>query len=204
LSSSEQRGFVFAITFIIVFAGLIAAIPVGLQGQGGTADVPLPVDPSLLTGFAESENWTESDCAGGIKSYEYSLGGFNWISTYQGVSIGFDVSRKVRWLGIVWLGAVKLTDFVLKNGTSRGWKVTFDELEGDTENGTIFYNLEYQESGNNAGGFIFYWNTTLHPDPEDAWNADNLTLIHGIGLDSTATANVGFLCSYNCRTSRFL
>ena len=44
-----MRGFVFALSFIVIFAALIASIPVDLQGQGETPDVFIPID---TTGFS--------------------------------------------------------------------------------------------------------------------------------------------------------
>ena len=46
---SEYKGFVFAIIFIIIFAGLLASVPVDLQGQGTDPDILTPVDPALVS-----------------------------------------------------------------------------------------------------------------------------------------------------------
>lgn len=184
----EMGGFIFAISFILIFGTLIAAMPVGLQGPGGTASELLPVDPNLITDFSDIENFTKTDFTADEYHYD-DLGGFDWVC-WQDVSDDFAVSRKVKIAGILWLGGLKHTNFVLSNGTNRGWKLTLDEIQGDAEDGAVRYNLEYQDSGNSAGGFIFYWNETLYPDPADAWDADVLYLAHGVGIDSTAAGNI--------------
>ena len=187
--SSEQRGFVFSITFILVFAALLAAMPAGLKGQGGTADTLLPVDPSLITDFSDSVDFTRTDFTNYF--YAYDLGGWKWQCGSAGTS--FVVSRKVLIAGILWLGQLKETEFMLYNRTSRGTTLTMSEIEGDADDGTVRYSLEYVDNGNDAGGFVVYWNTTTYSNPTDAWNADKLYLLHGIGLGSSATSNIGAL-----------
>jgi hypothetical protein len=48
-------------------------------------------------------------------------------------------------------------------------------------------------SGNSAGFLVAYWNTTTYSTAVLAWNADELYFIHGIGIDTSATANIGAL-----------
>lgn len=191
MTSTEMRGFVFSIVFIIVFAGLLASIPADLQGQGGTAETVLPVDPQLITDFSDDEDFTRTDFSAGVQVYDYDLGGFKWRCLYDGSQ--FSVYRKILIAGVLWLGATKSTQFYLDNGTNRGQFLSYTELEGDAEDGTVRYDLELTDSGNEAGGFVFYWNTTTHSDPEDAWDNDILYLLHGIGIDASATQNIGAL-----------
>jgi len=182
-------GFVFAITFLLVFAGLLGSIPSDFQGEGGTVETLLPVNPDLFTDFsATTTPFTRTDF-GANYIYEYTLGGFDWYC-YTAAGASFIVNRKVKWGGLLWLGAVKNTEFVLDNGTSRGSTLTIEEIEGDADNGAVRYDLEYTDSGNSAGGFVFYWNTTLYADPADAWTNDVLELLHGVGIDSTAAKNI--------------
>lgn len=184
----ELRGFVFAITFLLVFAGLIGSIPTDFQGQGGTVETLLPVNPNLFTDFSStSTDFTRTDFSGGIMVYDYDLGGHKWRCLYDGSQ--FSVYRKILLFGL-WFGATDSTQFYLDNGTSRDQFLSYTELEGDAEDGAVRYDLEYTDSGNAAGGFLFYWNTTLYPDPEDAWDNDVLYLLHGVGIDSTAAQNV--------------
>jgi hypothetical protein len=64
------------------------------------------------------------------------------------------------------------------------------EIAGDAEDGAVRYDLKYTDSGNDAGGFVVYWNTTAYADPEDAWDNDVLFLLHGMGIDATAAGNI--------------
>lgn len=187
--SSEQRGFVFSITFIIIFAALLAAIPAGLQGEGGTADTLLPVNPDLITDFSDSINFTRTSFTNYF--YAYDLGGWKWRC--GSAATQFKVDRKVLIAGILWLGQIKETEFVLDNGTNRGSTLTMSEIDGDDDDGTIRYDLEYTDSGEDAGGFVVYWNTTEYDNSTHAWDNDELHLLHGIGLGSSATANIAAL-----------
>ena len=183
---SEQGTFIFAITFILVFSGLMVSMPVAFYGLGGTATNLLPVNPNLLSDFAESENYTKSDFA--PYTYSYDLGGYSWIAGTDG-STYVTVSQKII-IGILWFGAVENCEFVLSNGTSRGVQLSFAEIAGDAEDGAVRYDLRYIGSGNDAGGFVAYWNTTLYANPATAWANDKLTLLHGMGIDLTASTNV--------------
>lgn len=185
--SSEQRGFVFGVTFIVIFATLIAAMPPGLFGPGETPDMVIPVDPSLITDFSEAENYTKSAFAGVPLQYTYTLGGREWICATDGA--GFELGAKVKIFGALWLGALDLVRFVSSSGTDRGDLLTIDEIEADATDGTIRYSLTYTTNGNSAGGFVVYWNTTEYSDPQDAWTADELYLLHGMGIEDTAVMN---------------
>ena len=37
---------------------------------------------------------------------------------------------------------------------------------------------------------VVYWNPTLYHDIADAWSNDVVYLLHGVGIDSTATNNI--------------
>lgn len=181
---AEQTSFVFVVTFIIVFTGLLATMPTGLLGYGESGNALLPIDPDLLVGFSAVENWTRTDyisIGGGYYQYDYDLGGYGWVALTEGTS--FTVAQKVKFFG-VWLGGTKIINFILGNGTSRGAYLTLDEIAGDATDGQIKYDLEYADSGNDAGGFIVYWNTTTYATPALAWAGDGLYLVHGWGLTS--------------------
>lgn len=183
----EMRGFVFAISFIIIFAGLLAAMPEGFQGVGGTADTLLPINPDLFTDFsATTDELDKTDFTNNF--YTYDLGGYSWRLSSAGTQ--FKLDRKILVIGLLWFGAVEETKFVLDNGTSRGSTLTMSEIDADANEGAVRYDMEYTDSGNTAGGFIVYWNTTAYADPEDAWNNNVLHLVHGMGLDATAAKNI--------------
>ena len=57
---SEQRTFVFAVTFIIVFSALVGSIPVDFQGQGTTTETITPVNPNLLSDFASIKEFDKT------------------------------------------------------------------------------------------------------------------------------------------------
>ena len=178
----------------MVFAALLGSIPTGLQGDGIGPDGPTPLDPRLLSGFDEQENYTKTAYSAGvgIYTYEYSLGGRDWLSQYADAEgLTFFISAKVYYL--IWLGHTDTCKFVLANGTSRGWTLTIDEIAGDAVDGAVRYSLIFLGSGEDAGAFVFYWNETLYSGPEDAWDNDLLYVIHGIGFRVTATNDIGAL-----------
>jgi hypothetical protein len=161
-------------------------MPAGLQGEGGTASELLPVDPNLLTDFSATATWDKTDYTNHF--YAYDLGGYHWLTGDAGDLI--TVNRKVLWAGLLWFGAVENALFVLENGTSRGTSLSMEEIAGDATDGAVRYDLEYSTSGNTAGGFVAYWNTTAYADPEDAWDNNVLYLLHGMGIDTTAAGNI--------------
>ena len=187
--SSEQRTFVFSVTFIIIFAVLLSTIPIGLLGQGADPDMITSVDPNVVAGFSDSEAYQQSNFTGGI--YEYELGGNTWLCLGPGT--GFALGAKVLFAGFLWLGAMNLVKFVSSEGVDRGEALLFTEIETDADEGTISYELLYVDTGNAAGGFSVYWNSTEYTDPANAWGNDSIYLLHGVGLESTAVIDIGSL-----------
>ena len=186
----EMGGFVFSVIFIIVFSTLLSSIPAGLEGPGASPDTVFPVDPSLLTGFSDTENWTRA--AYTAYSYEYNdLGGRDWVSIHDDTELY--IFAKVKILGFLWLGAVDQCKFVSAEGVDRGNTLSFTEIDTDDTDGTHRYDLKYTESGDSAGKLVVWWNTTAYPDINDAWTNNNLQLLHGMGISETATANIGAL-----------
>jgi len=53
--------------------------------------------------------------------------------------------------------------------------------------------MTYVTGGTSAGILIVYWNETLYADPEDAWTADALNILHGVGINETARMDIGSL-----------
>lgn len=186
---AEMRGFVFAVGFLLIFSALIASMPIALQGQGGTAETLLPIDPKLITDFADSVEFTKSDFTyySGTTSF-YSVGGWEWLAVTDGTN--FAIAQKVLLLGMIWLGASEQCNFYLSNGTNRGTTVSMTDIASDADDGAVRYNLKFVSNGNDAGGFVFWWNTTTYATPALAWASDELHLLHGIGLGSSAPANV--------------
>lgn len=188
--ASEQRSFVFAVSFILVFAALLSTIPADLQGTESEASNLFPVDPSIVTDFADGENYTKSAFSASPLLYTYSLGGKDWRCVYY---VGtFYLSSKV-YFWFLWLGQTESVNFVSNNGTDRGPSLDLLEIDSDDEEGVAKYTITSVVSGDAAGGFIVYWNTTAYADPEDAWDNDVLYLIHGVGFTNTATNDIGAL-----------
>ena len=186
---TEMKTFVFAVSFIIIFATLLTTVPVGLQGQGTSlTNVITPIDPSLLTDFADSVAFNTTDFVPWLTLdiYEYVLNSRDWICGTDGTA--FDLNAKIYFLGLAWLGQLEPIRFKTLDGQERGLSITFDEMESDEEDGTVRYNLIFAENGNTAGGFLIYWNTTTYSNPSDAWDGNALYFLHGVGL--TADTNI--------------
>ncbi len=180
---SEQRTFVLSVTFIIVFSALIGSIPVDFQGQGATVETVTPVNPNLLTDFAHTEEFDATDFSGAlVLSHVYDLPLVDGITfECQYYDNEFFVGAHALFLGI-WLGGVSWTNFVSDNGTNHGNTISFSDLENDADDGVVRYTLNYEDSGNSAGGIVFYWNTTTYDNSTHAWDNDELILLHGVGI----------------------
>ncbi len=179
---SEQRTFVFCVTFIIVFSALVGSVPVDFQGQGATADIVTPINPNLLTDFAHTEEFDKTDFSGPIiliYEYELPVGGTTFGCRYYDNE--FELGAHTLFLGI-WLGGINWVDFINDNGTNHGVAVSFSDLENDADDGVVRYTLQYEDTGNSAGGLVFYWNTTTYDNSTHAWDNDKLILLHGIGM----------------------
>jgi len=184
MASSEQAGFVFAVGFILLFASFTAMIPIDLQGTGATTEILVPVDPSLVSDWTDYENYSKSTMTlFGTYYYLYydALGGFDWFVVFTTATETFELGAKIYW-GPLWLGALDYVQFVSTEGTNYDTSLTLSDIENDGIDGTAKYNLIFSGSGNDAGDFIFYWNSTTYSDPSDAWDNDALYLVHGVGF----------------------
>ena len=184
----EMRGFVFSLVFIVVFSALFSSIPVGFQGTGNSPDTVVPIDPNLVTGFADSENYTGAAFTGG--TYEYELDSRNWIA----LDLTTDLSIVVKILSFgIWLGHLDTCRFVSDGGIDRGDTLAFTEITTDATDGAVRYSLLSTATGNDMGALVAYWNTTTYDNATHAWDNDKLYLLHGIGLGASATNNIGGL-----------
>jgi hypothetical protein len=184
MASGEQAGFVFAVTFIVLFAGLTAMVPVEIQGAGSTTEILVPVDPSLVSDWIDYATYNKSTMTQ-VGSYYFigydALGGFDWLAGFTATTEIFEVGAKVYW-GPFWLGGLDLVQFISDTGTNYDTSLTLTDVENDGVDGTAKYNLIFSGSGNDAGDFIFYWNATTYSSPSDAWDAGALNLVHGVGF----------------------
>lgn len=163
---------------------MILSIPAGLLGTDETPDMVSPVDPSLITGFSDFENFSYSAFTpeGALYLYQYALGGRYWTCAES--ADAFTLGAKIYWASFLWLGGYDYVTF-----GDRGQGLTMAEIEADAEEGTVTYPLVFITSGNSAGSFVVYWNTSEYSDPADAWDNDKLYLLHGVGVESTAATN---------------
>lgn len=192
-SGSEQRGFVFSVVFIVIFSTLLASIPAGFQGSGEDPDTVIPIDPSILTGFAETENYTPAAYSWvyPLYLYDYDLGAYSWRS-YTDDDTYLNLGAKVfTW--IFWFGTIDACKFESPSGENRGPQLDFTEIDADAEDGTVRYSMTFTDSGNTAGSLVVYWNTTAYSSVNDAWDNDEAYLLHGVGIENTATTNIASL-----------
>lgn len=191
MADSERASFVFVVSFLIILTTFLAAMPADLQGLDEGATALLPINPDLFTDFASTAEFDKTDFSGiTTLLYGYDLGGYHWLAGFSTATNEFAIERKILWGGLVWFGAVENTEFVLENGTSRGETVTFDQILADSTDGAVRYDLEYSDNGNDAGGFIFYWNVTEYASPLNAWSNNELYLVHGMGISAAAATNI--------------
>lgn len=179
----------FAVSFIIIFSVLVASVPTGLLGPGETPDMVTALDPSIITGFSESETYSRPNFT--VYSYTYDLGGRTWVCLSNDAAMM--LYAKVLLFGWLWLGGVEQVKFTSLEGTDRGEELLFTEITTDAEEGIAQYSLQYVDSGSSAGGFVTYWNDTAYSDPADAWTNDTLYALHGVGVEETANADIGSL-----------
>lgn len=191
MADSERASFVFVVSFLIIFTGFLAAMPVDLQGHDESPVALLPIDPALLTDFASTAEFDKTDFSGvTLLTYAYDLGGYHWLAAFSVATTEFAIERKVLWGGLIWFGAIENTAFFLPNGTSRGETVDFNQIDADATDGAVRYNLKFTDNGNDAGGFIFYWNTTAYASSLNAWSNNKLYLVHGMGISSASATNI--------------
>lgn len=193
-SGGEMRGFVFSVIFIVIFGTLLASVPAGLQGPNEDVATVIPIDPSLLAGFAESVNYTASAYSGSppLYFYDYTFGNRDW-RTYTDNETMITLAAKVKFLGLLWFGGLDACTFIAPSGLNRGTQLDFDEIDTDADEGEVRYSLTLSDSGDSAGGLVIYWNSTEYSNCSLAWGNDDAYLIHGIGFQESATTNIGAL-----------
>lgn len=184
----EQRSFVYSVMFLIIFSALIATMPVGLQGLG--AEEPnelIPIDPNILAGFSDSEDFVRDNFTTGI--YAYDLGGKSWLCFSDDVT--FELYEKILY-AFIWLGGLDAVSFI-SDGTDRGTSLSLTEIETDSDDGIARYSMFYYSNGATAGDLVCVYNSTTYDNATIAWMNDGLYLLHGIGFASSATSDIGSL-----------
>ena len=183
----EYRGFIFAITFILFFAGLVVAIPVGLEGQGLDPDNVVPLKTAIIFGFEDYETYNMSVLSA-YDQYQYDFNLRGWVFSYYAGTI--QLGAKIVYLGFLWFGQLDSCEFISPDGNNRGAVLSYEEIDTDAENGTVNYNLRYLVNGADAGGFVVYWNSTEYESSFDAFVADDVFFMHGVGIASTAPVDI--------------
>jgi len=183
---AEQRTFVFALIYIILFSALLVTIPTDLQGLGQTANELTPINPNVLTDYADYAEFDKTDFGGVIGFYYLypavdPLGGYFWECDYYVATESFSVAAQVRYFGL-WFGALSYCNFISDNGTNYGANIAFDDIDNDAEDGAVRYSLTFADTGSDGGDFIFFWNTTEYSGSSDAWDSSELYLFHGVGF----------------------
>ena len=195
MASDEQYGFVFAVTFIILFSVLLTTIPVDFQGLGETPDMLIPLEPSTVTGFSDYEDYQKSNFStvGSLLYFEYNdLAGRNWKCEFA--DSAFSLGAKIFYGGFIFLGTVDSVKFTSTEGVNRDNTLSFTEIDADADDGVIRYNLQYYANGASAGGLVFYWNITTYGNSSSAaWAANALFIVHGVGIADTARGDAGAL-----------
>lgn len=189
---TEIRGFIFCVVFIVIFGALLSSIPTGLQGEGYDTDDLTPIDPSILSDFTDSENYT---------SDAFSLSGITYYYDYEISPRSFRaqtiddlrlyILMKVIVVGFWWTS--DLIEFISDSGTSRGTSLEWVEIDLDDDEGNAQYKLINSVTGENMGTLVAYWNTTTYSDIQDAWDDGELYFVHGVGFTTSATADIGAL-----------
>jgi len=177
---AEQRMFIFAVTFIIIFSAIVVSIPTDLLGVGESPSELSAIDPSFVTDFSDSETFQKSDFVANLYWYPDILGGYYFVCSF--ITDSFYIGAKSFFFGI-WLGAMSACDWTNKDGIKNDGALSFTDIDSNTEDGVSKYTLNFEE-GAHAGVFIFYWNTTAYSDSENAWDNDGLYLLHGVGIES--------------------
>ena len=179
---AEQRTFVFAVTFIILFSALVVSIPTDLLGADESPSELSAIDPSFVTDFSDSETFQKSDFEANLYWYPAILGGYYFFCAFITITASFYIGAKVLWFGL-WLGALSACDWTNIDGIKNDGALSFADIDSNAENGLSKYTLNFEE-GTYAGTFLFYWNITAYSDSEDAWDNDELYLLHGVGVES--------------------
>jgi len=177
----------FTIVFILIFAGLLTAVPTDFQGQGNDPEIVNPLDTAVIFGFEDYTEWNMTDLSVyGQLQYEFNLRG--WLFSYYAGTI--QLGAKIVYGGFVWLGQLDSCEFINSAGINRGPVLSYEEIDEDASDGTVNYNLLYLVNGADAGGFVVYWNTTDYESLYDAFVADDVSFLHGVGIASTAPIDI--------------
>jgi hypothetical protein len=190
---AEMKMFVFAIVFIIIFSGLLVSVPTDFEGQGITPDGLTPVDPALISGFDDYEAWNMTDL-NAYNQYEYyAFNGRDWFFEYYQGTKDIVLGAKIVYGGFLWFGQLDSCEFISNAGVNRGGVLTDEEIELDASSGSARYDLRYIIDGSDAGGFVIYWNVTAYASVSDAYAADKVNFLHGVGIGSNARMDIGSL-----------
>lgn len=186
---AEMRGFVFSLIFIVVFAGLLIAVPIGLNGAGTTPEELTPLDPNFVLGYANTENFSTSDfSSGGLLrlEYQYVLNSATWIMVF------YEPAGPFTLYIATWF-SYEFMNFVSLDSTTQTDELNFYDINDNAVNGQVVFKLISVTTGKSHGELVIWWNTTLYTGASDAWNNNALYFVHGQGFDEGATSDMGAL-----------
>ena len=190
MAEREIQAFVFVVTFMLVFTGLVASTPTGLITTSYNNPVLPSVNQDLLGGFQFYTSYNSNDTYftyyGVNGQYDYQLGGFYWraSNSSSGLALGVKQIWIVLWISTDWC-EFKSQD----TGISRGESLSFSEIDEDMVNGTVKYNTLH---GGGGGTWVLYYNSGDDGwgSSYEAWINEELYIIHGLGVGDTAPQNV--------------
>ena len=186
-----MKAFTFLITTVLLYGFFLTTMPTAFLGAGTDVDTLEPmtsIDPTLVTGFGDYENWTPAAYTEqGGTAYTYTIDPNDFVSFEGGTAL--TVTRKVYYFGAIWLGQYDAMVFIAQDGGDRGTSLSFAEIEADDTNGTVRYDLQSYTSGKSYGVFALQWNITAYATLGLAWTAQEVDLVHGVGYENTAPAN---------------
>lgn len=183
----ESKTFTFLAFMVLLFTALLASAPsVFVTSSPENPTIP-NVNSQYLVGFSVTEeyNATYFTFPDGYGYYDYDLGGYSWRVMWTD-GYGFSLGVKQLLFGFLWLGWIEWCTFSFK-GSARGLYISYAEINADNEDGTVKYDIAHSGGG---GGLIFGWDVDTYPDCQDAWDNDELVLIHGLGISDSAPQNV--------------
>ncbi len=176
---AEMRGFVVAVSFLLIYSTLLGTVPAGFLTVTYEPPTLSPIDPQLISGFdgfvmMNSTNFT----AGGV---DYGFGGHLWTA------IAADSTFTLFYRQVIFFVIPVYTVNDMSFETfARGTSLTWITILEDSDNGTARYSAVCPFA---TSGLVFVWNVTDYVYPWEAWGNGSLTVVHGIGADAYAPQN---------------
>ena len=182
---TEMRGFVFAVSFLLISSAILGSAPAGLITPSYDNPSLVGLDPALVTGFSSYTQYTKSNytLVAGTYIESYLLGGWDWYTVSDNTNYMLGVKQ---YIWIIWV-STDTCEFTTEKGIPRGTELTFTEITADAENGTVRYSAIHSQGSSSV---LFWWNTTDYATAASAWAGDELYITHGVGVNDEAPVQV--------------